>query len=267
MKIDVHTHMDSRQNWLDYNKRTKGKIDKVVAMAWCKNGMHGETDTDELQEFARTNPAILATGSVDMDKPIEPQLEKLEQLFKDKKIVAIKLYPGYQYFYPSDEKIFPIAQLCAKYNKPLILHSGDVYDLEGTALLKYAQPIHIDELAIKNPKTKIVISHLGFPYFSETANILSKNPNVYSDISGTIDKCETVKEITDLKDQYIADLKRLFKIFPDIKNKIMFGTDYSGEDTSLNQVELYLEVVKKVFTKKEQTNVMGELAQKIYLSE
>ena len=185
-------------------------------------------------------------------------------LFRSNKLFGIKLYPGYQYFYPSDEKVYPIAELCQKYNKPLIFHSGDVWNPEGGAILKYTHPIYIDELAVKFPKCKIIISHFGFPYHLETANIVSKNENVYTEISGTLDECDSDEEVINMSNQYIKDLQRVFAYFPNVKEKTMFGTDYGGENTPLNLIEPYIEVVESVFSKKEQQNVFSGLAEKLF---
>ncbi|MEE9214298.1 MAG: amidohydrolase family protein [Thermodesulfobacteriota bacterium] len=167
-------------------------------------------------------------------------------------------------FHPSDDKVYPMAELCQKYNKPLVFHSGDVYDFERKAALKYSHPIHIDDLAVKFPKCKIVIAHFGFPYHIEAANIVSKNENVYTEISGTIDKPDSNKESENLLNQYAKDLQRVFSYFPEVKAKTMFGTDYGGEHTPLNQVEPYIELVERVFLKSEQENVFHKLAEDLF---
>ncbi|MBU2219393.1 amidohydrolase family protein [Patescibacteria group bacterium] len=110
----------------------------------------------------------------------------------------------------------------------------------------------------------MVISHIGFPHHIDAANVLSKNENVYSEVSGTLDECETKKEATDMLNQYAKDLERVFNYFPNVKSKIMFGTDYGGEDTPLKEIDPYINLVKKVFSKKEQDNVFYKLADKIF---
>ena len=145
-----------------------------------------------------------------------------------------------------------------------MFHTGDVYDLKGKALLEYCHPKHIDKLAVEFPNCKIVIAHFGFPHHLETANIVSKNNNVFVDISGTIDQCDTEEERENLLNQYTQDLKRVYSYFPDVKFKTIFGTDYGGEDTSLNQVQPYIKLVENVFSKEEQESVFHGLAEKLY---
>jgi len=261
MIIDIHTHIGDKDKWKSYQEKSKGLVKKVVALSW-----YNKKDIEELLEFTENEPDVYAAGSIDMDKGIEEQLSYHEKLFKDGKIVGIKLYPGYQHFYPSDPKVVDIARLCEKYDKPLIFHSGDFYDPEGVSLLKYAQSIHVDELAISCPGTKIVISHFGFPYLLETANIVAKNQNVYTDISGTIAECDTPQDLERLVEQYTSDLRRIFNYFPEIKKKTMFGTDYGGEDSPLNHVQPYIKVIEELMTKEEQEQAFFKLGEKLYFN-
>lgn len=260
MITDMHAHIYNEEEYREYFSKAPKSISKILVMHWHKDNL------EDFLNFVKTKDNFFPVASIDIGGNISEQLKTYEELFAKKQIYGIKLYPGYQYFYPSEEKVFPVARLCQKFEKPLIFHSGDVYDPENGALLKYSHPLHIDELAVKNPECKIIISHFGFPYFLEAANVVSKNKNVFTDISGTIDKEETNSKKDDgnrIK-QYASDLNRVFNYFPNIKNKVMFGTDFSGNDTPLNVVNSYVEVVKKVFTKEDRENVFSKLAEKLF---
>jgi hypothetical protein len=265
MIIDAHTHVQTKKIWLDYQKKSKNKIEKVISFAMCNTKFDDWLDVKQLLKFSESEPNIFVVGSIDMDKNISQQIKEHEILFKNKKIIGIKLYSGYQHFYPSDKSVYPIAKLCAKYNKPLIFHSGSTYPTKNnTVYLKYSQPAPIDELATLFPETKIIIAHLGFPFLLETANIVSKNHNVFADISGTIDDHDSRADLKKLTIQYIKDLQRVFSYFPDVKSKLLFGTDYGGENTTLKQVIPYIKVTKKIFNKKERENVFNGLANKLF---
>jgi uncharacterized protein len=265
MIIDTHTHVCDEITWKSYKERSGKLISKVIALPDIDNTLGIGKEIEELLKFSEKVPSVFPAGCLDMRKPILPQMKLHERLFAKKKIFAIKLYPGYQPFYPWEEKVFPIAELCGKYKKPLIFHSGDFYDPANKSLLKYSRSIHVDALATKFPETKIIIAHFGFPYFMETANVVSKNKNVYTDVSGTIDDWGiSKKELSNLTGQYIADLKRVFNYYSDIKSKVMFGSDYSGEDTDLKLVKPYIAVIKNIFNKKEQKNAFHGLAEKLF---
>ncbi|MCX6760744.1 MAG: amidohydrolase family protein [Candidatus Nealsonbacteria bacterium] len=261
MIIDIHTHIYTEETYQTYLSKTKGRELKVLVMAWH------EQNLEDLLSFISTKNNLFLVGTVNIESNINEQLEKLEKLFREKKIFGIKLYPGYQYFYPSDEKVYPTADLCQKYNKPLIFHSGTTYSVDKKALFKYAHPIYIDELAVKFPKCKIIISHFGFPYQLETATVIYKNENVFTEISGTIERLSSKEDARDILNQYIKDLSRVFSYYPEVKKKVMFGTDYSGEDTSLCEVAPYIKLVERVFRKDEQKNVFYSLAENLFFKE
>jgi len=261
MIIDIHTHIYDEERYRNYFNKAKGRISKALVLHWCKFNL------TELLNLTATKDNLYVAGSIDINGNIQEQLEVHQKLFQEKKIFGIKLYPGYQYFYPSDEKIYPIAELCQKYNKPLIFHSGDVYDPDKTAILKYSHPIHIDGLAVKFPDCKIIISHFGFPYHVETANVVYKNKNVYTDVSGTLDALDTKQEEKDAFKQYVNDIKRAIAYFPDVKTKTMFGSDYGGEDTPLHEIEPYIKFVNTVFPKENRDLIFYKLAEKLFFAD
>lgn len=271
MIIDMHTHIYNEQMWASYQRRAgKNKITKVIVIPWYNKNIPDEPDTEDLLKFTDKHEQLFPLGSIDMEGNIKKQLAYHEKLLHEKRIFGIKLYPGYQHFYASDKEVLPVAALCQKYNKPLVFHCGDVYDVEGKAHLKYSHPIYVDDLANDYPEVKIVISHFGFPYLIETANLLMKNKNVFSDISGSIeidDSMTSNKHLKSMVSQYILDLSRVFTWYPKVKQKVMFGTDYCGEDTRLSQVQAYKDVINKLFTAKERNHVYFDLANKIYFEE
>lgn len=260
MIIDCHTHIYNEKIYAEYKKAMAGKKFKAMVLDWKR------ANSKNIFEFTESKDNLFYIGTVNMYAGVKSQLKDLEVLFKGNNAFGIKIYPGYESFYPCDKKVFPIAKLCIKYNRPLIFHSGDFWDEDGSALLKYSHPIHVDELASRFPECKIIISHFGFPYFLEAANVASKNKNVYTDISGTIDRPSDKQALQRLLTHYQADLERAFAYFPDVKMKILFATDYCGPDTPLDQVKPYLKIAKKLFTKKEQESLFFGLANKLFFS-
>lgn len=262
MIIDNHTHIVSEKIYQEYQAKAKNKSERILAMPLPFQ----EEKMDGLLELAQAHNDLAPIFITNFEKPLEPQIARCEELFVAKKIFAIKIYPGYQHIYSSDSRVGEFAKLCAKYNRPLVFHTGDFYDLRGDAMLEYSQSIYIDKLAVEHKDCKMVISHFGFPDFIKTAAIVGKNENVYTDISGTIANMGTQKEVELLTKQYVADLKRTFAYYPNIYSKVMFGTDYCGEGTFLSQYDLYVKTVEEVFPKEFRASAMGELANKLYFS-
>ncbi len=257
--IDAHTHVDSEEVYQEYFAKANRQVDKIVVMHWYRY-----YTLEDLLKFTSTHDNLFVMGSVDFSKSLRSQLMKLEKYLAQGKIVGIKIYPGYQPFSPADKKVGKVAALCQKYNRPMTIHSGDVYDLENKALLQYAHPGAVDVLATRFPDCKIIIAHMGFPYLLETATIMNKNANLYADLSGTLDRCANTDDADRLAEQYAVDLQRVLNYFPDLYSKIMFGTDYWGENTDLNEINNNFKVIEKIVSPAKQEMILGGTAAKVF---
>ena len=112
--------------------------------------------------------------------------EALELWAHTPELVAIKLFPGYLPFYPHDRRLDPVYEFARRQRLPVLIHQGDT--LEREALLKFARPIEVDEVAVRWPDVRFVLCHLGNPWIDETAELLYKNPNLWTDCSGLLAK-------------------------------------------------------------------------------
>jgi len=269
--IDVHSHLFCEEDLATYQKKARGRVERSIVIHYKEdfNEKPLPLPIDELLRFTEKHENLSVIGSVTYTKDIGEQVAELEPLLKEGRIIGVKMYPGYEHFYASDGKIVhPVAALCQKYGKPLVFHAGDVLDTEGTAELTYSYDValHVDKLAEHFPDLKIVISHFNFPKFMECANVVCNRKNVYTDISGTIDAQESPKDLKQLIKQYCLDLKRALSYFPDVRRKVMFGTDYCSERTSLREFVPYIEVTENVFTASERKRVFRETAEEVYFS-
>jgi uncharacterized protein len=99
-------------------------------------------------------------------------------------LAGIKLYPGYQSFYPYDKRLEPVYEFAHRRALPVMIHQGDT--LDGLGLVKYARPLEVDEVAGRYRDVNFVLCHFGNPWILEGAEIVYKNENVYADTSGLL---------------------------------------------------------------------------------
>jgi uncharacterized protein len=262
--IDIHTHIADEEVYNEYKEKNPN-VSRIITIPWMKKS-NIFSDIDKTLDFTSKHDDIFSLGTINMESSIDEQILRMRNLFEKKRIFGIKLYPGYQHFYPCDDSVIKIAELCAEFNKPLVFHTGDVYDLEGNAMLKYSQPIHVDSLAVKCRKTNIIIAHFGFPYLFDTANVVFKNSNVYTDISGTILNCDSEEELVSLIKAYILELKRVLMFFPEVRKKIMFGTDFTSKGSDLCQINGYIDCVEQIFVGEEKKLIFNDTAEKLFFS-
>ncbi|KKT81628.1 MAG: hypothetical protein A3B99_00565 [Candidatus Yanofskybacteria bacterium RIFCSPHIGHO2_02_FULL_44_12b] len=233
MIIDAHTHIGKLPNsiYAESHEKNLGLIlkeakesgvDALIMIAGMEKEDGRNPTTQSLIDLISGHKNVYAVAGVNINYGKE-YLVQLEEWIKQKKVVGVKFYTGYQHFYPNDERCLPIYGLCQKYDIPAIFHSGDT--LAGyveNPKVKYSHPIHIDEVAADFPNLKLVIAHMGNPWLVDCAEVLYKNPNVYADISGMVVGDE-------LKTAYGESMMRKIKELIDYTApdfKLLYGTDW-----------------------------------------
>ncbi len=144
--------------------------------------------------------------------------EKLEHAFADLQLSGLKLHPGRQRFYPSGEEAQPLYDICEKYRKPVIFHSGISW--EPDTLTKYCRPEAFEELAASRPGLKICLAHFGWPWCRETAMLMLKYPNVYTDTGALYFDCAR-----EFYEQMLTRDVPLTWIDRSLRHQVMFGSN------------------------------------------
>jgi uncharacterized protein len=138
----------------------------------------------------------------------------------------IKLHPPHQHFYPNDYlnglRGLELLYRAAETNGiPVMFHTGT--SVFRGARNKYADPLHIDDVAVDFPSLKIIMAHGGRPLWMETAFfLLRRHPNVYLDISSIPPR----------------SLMRYFPRLEQIARKTAFGSDWPGPGVSSIKADL-----------------------------
>lgn len=125
---------------------------------------------------------------------------------------GIKLLPMYAGFMPHDERLDPLWSYATKHSLPVLLHTGTTFISQ--APLESTLPRHLDIVARRFPKCKIIMAHLGHPYEGECIAVIRKHPNVYADISALHYRPWQFYNSLMLVQEY------------GVWHKLLFGTDY-----------------------------------------
>ena len=125
---------------------------------------------------------------------------------------GIKLLSMYADFRPDDELIDPLWQYATGHALPVLLHTGTTFI--SHAPLECTLPRHLDPVATRFPKVKIIMAHLAHPFEGECIVVARKHPNVYADISAIHYRPFQLYQSLMLIQEY------------GVWNKILFGTDY-----------------------------------------
>ena len=164
----------------------------------------------------------------------EKDLRELADDLRAGRVKGLKLYPGYEPFYPHDKRLKVVYDLAEEFDVPVMIHSGDTFSAKGK--LKYAHPLEIDEVAVDHPNVKFVICHLGNPGLTNAMEVVYKNANVFADISGLI-----LGEFTQAFEDYMNDEIEDVITYAGEPEKFLYGTDWP-----ICSMRSYLEFVRRL---------------------
>lgn len=163
-----------------YNQMKCAGLDKLVLLPIDVSSTLGSTivSNEEIKVLNDMAPdKFIGFASVDPHR--KDAVEVLEYAFTELNLAGLKLHPSLQQFYPYEDFLHPIYEICLKYKKPIMFHSGISWG--KSALSKFSHPMHFEEVASKYPSLKICLAHFGWPWVKETAALLLKYTNVYTD--------------------------------------------------------------------------------------
>ena len=258
--VDCHMHTLTKKEFNLYKKTACAN--KYINI----RGLYIDEMLDpyDFEEFV-DNGDMYFIDSVDLDD-INNELNKIEMdLNKYPRIIAIKIYLGYQKYYANDEKIYKVAEFANNHNLSVTFHCGEIYDDNGkSSYSPYSDAKYIEDLAIKYPNVNFIASHINWPNFDNLFYLCHKYNNVYTCFSGCNDG-ETLEE-RNKQNIMISDvLNKYIKLYPNIKKKIMYGTDFFAISDEYSDVSSYIKILDLLeITKQEKEDILYNNVCKAY---
>jgi predicted TIM-barrel fold metal-dependent hydrolase len=190
----------------------KNGVDKAIIVSFNITTAYGVcmVNNDDIANLASKYPErLIGFGCVDVPAP--DAMEQLDYAINSLEFKGIKLVPPVQKFDISDPKYDNLWKKMIDLDVILWTHGGHQVSTKGS-VAKFGHPSLIDEVAMKHEDLKIVIGHMGTPWFWDTYSVVLRHPNVYVDISAHPD---------------------LYNYFPwdayikyNIDDKVLFASDY-----------------------------------------
>ncbi len=249
MIIDCHTHINQYElmehvplleDRLE-NLQTEmisNNVDYTIILSSYKTNERRPSAKKILDAIKKYDNLGLVTG-FSLDNHTDEDLKNFRNWIKDGLVKGMKIYAGYEHYYPYDERYQKVYDICIEFGVPVMIHTGDTYS--PTAKLKYARPLNLDDVAVDNPELKIVMCHVGNPWIQDAQEVIYKNKNVYADISGLV----------------IGDFDHYFEKM--MKDRVAELINYAGEpkylmygtDWPISSMDSYLNFVAKLKIKRE----------------
>jgi len=243
MIVDCHVHLnnyddesvDALESRLELLQRTmrRNRVDLALILT-SYTVSPGRPSTRRVVEAVRDIPSLSVVAGLDYTT-FEPEvLNELHQFVQAGKVRGLKLYPGYQPFYPNDPRWTAAYEFAAEHRIPVMIHTGDTYSPRGR--LKFAHPLHVDDVAVEHPQVQFVICHIGNPWTRDCMEVVYKNANVHTDISGL-----TLGAFEDRFEVYMRRQVQEMLLYGVEPHRVLYGTDWP-----ICSMESYLEFVDQL---------------------
>jgi predicted TIM-barrel fold metal-dependent hydrolase len=258
--LDCHVHLNNYYN--EFNKPEKKFVSLEERVSALLESMYNndvdysiilssyKVDTDRpstyqiIDAIKKHNDKLGLVAGFSIDNHTNEDLKNYRKWLKDGYIKGIKIYCGYEHYYPYDERYQKAYDTCVEYGTPLMIHTGDTFS--HTAKIKYSHPLNIDDVAVDNPELNIIMCHLGNPWIIDCQEILYKNRNVYADISGLFVSNFTLYAET----HYIRKIKELLN-YVDAQHHLLYGSDWP-----ISSMSSYLSFAQKLKLNQESSDLL-----------
>ena len=176
MIADCHTHLSCPTSGNAAATHAEAYRDIDVCFVLSKSG----DENKAVSEYAASN-----SGKTYAFAAFNPVTEKVAQKAVTSAIpnagfCGAVLYCATDGFHPAHSRAMRFYEAAEKLNIPVFFHNSAS---EPTAVLDYAQPFLLDEIARKFPNLKIIIGNVGQPFLQQTIAMIAKHPNVYADLT------------------------------------------------------------------------------------
>jgi uncharacterized protein len=243
--IDVHTHVHASVR--EEARRTAGAEDmgeyfgigtmpkyslpelaeyyrerKMAAVAFgvdsiSQTGEEPVPSNEEIAELAAEHAdVIIPFASIDPHRGAAG-VRAARRLVTEYGVRGFKFHPNVQGFFPNDRMAYPLYEVIAEHGLVALFHTGQTgvgagRPGGGGIRLKYANPMHVDDVAVDFPDMPIILAHPSFPWQDEALSVATHKPRVHIDLSGWSPK------------YFPPQLVRYANTL--LRDKVLFGSDF-----------------------------------------
>jgi predicted TIM-barrel fold metal-dependent hydrolase len=181
--------------------------------------------------FAAAEP-LDTQGAFNRDR-----LKEVERAIVEKGLKGLLLTPPYGHYYSNDRQIYPFYEQAIELDIPIYFHHSHMFGPPKNCPLKYARISFLDDLTIDFPELRFNAEHMGYPWTEELLAMMSRSPNVYTDIAMFIAPRTGIGRPLLLARN--LGMAREYGVL----DRIFYGSDYVGE----NEDE-YIELLQREIT-------------------
>lgn len=192
--------------------RAMQEVDRAIVFTLRYGNSAGIEGDDETTADAVARYPDKFTGFAYADPRRADCMERLRHAVEDLGLKGVKYGPIYNGVPLDDPRMTPIYDYCVANDLPLTMHMGTTFACNAPVDLGRA--IHVEPVALRYPDLKMILAHMGHPWYEDCIAVVRKQPNVYAELSAIFYRPWQFYNIMISAQEYL------------ITDKIFFGTDY-----------------------------------------
>lgn len=181
MITDCHTHINFSGRNIDESEHLAASetVDKCIVLAYPDGS--GEQINRKVSDYVgRYEDKMKGFGLVEPAKD-DVGVKAIGALRDKLGLSGVVLYCSQCGFHPAHSKAMRLYESAQQLSLPVFFHNSG--ELEAGAVLDYAQPYLLDEVARTFGELRIVVGNMGGPFVDQTLSLIAKHPNVYADLT------------------------------------------------------------------------------------
>jgi predicted TIM-barrel fold metal-dependent hydrolase len=182
MIVDCHTHIElaAGDSITSEHLAAAETVNACIVLAG-QNGPTTEVNKKLSQYVNKYKNKMIGFAVVQPDED-KVNTSSLEAVTLKLDLKGMVLYCSDWGIHPTNSRNMRLYESARELDLPVFFHNAGE-DIAPNAVLDYAQPYLLDEVAREFPSLKIIIGNMGVPFVEQTLVMVAKHKNVYADLT------------------------------------------------------------------------------------
>jgi len=181
MIVDCHTHINCAVEDVEASEHLAAAetVDTCIVLATTE-GPSQEVNKKLSEYVSKYKEKMVGFAVVEPTKD-KTNVKNLAFITDKLHLKGTVLYCSNCGFHPAHSRAMRFYESAQELGLPVFFHNGG--PLKPKAILDYAQPYLLDEVAREFDALKIIIGTMGTPFVEQTLSMVAKHKNVYADLT------------------------------------------------------------------------------------
>lgn len=182
MIVDCHTHIDFSAEDIGVSEHLAAAETVDVCFVLGRGQEGSEEINKKLSEYVQRHKSKMVGFAI-----VDPENDKVSAAnvrpLKDKLgLEGAVIYCAASGVHPTHSRAMRFYESAVELEMPVFFHNWEASS-SREAILEYAQPYLLDEVARSFPDLKIIVGGMGSPFVEQTLALVAKHSNVYADLT------------------------------------------------------------------------------------